>query len=75
MLIRIILTIVSRKNRVNGPATFSTLKPDRGFDSTSIKSFIRRPDKRIIASVISYVIVCAIAHRTPTEYVLNPKLI
>ena len=32
------IDIFSRKDRVNGPATFSTLKTYTGFDSTSVKS-------------------------------------
>ena len=32
------IDIFSRKDGVNGPATFSTLKPNTGFDSTSVKS-------------------------------------
>lgn len=37
--------------------------------------FINRADKRIIASVTSYEIVCAAAHRAPVKHILNLELI
>ena len=48
------IDIFSRKDRVNGPATFSTLKPNTGFDCTSLKSsgasldFCYRGDNQIV---------------------------
>lgn len=94
------------KNRANGPAAYSTLKPDTSSDSPSVRSngarfvsasveinhiiasghagkiihtcscviisvervkdpFIRSTDRRMMASVTSYEIVCATARRAP----------
>ena len=105
-----ILVYSAIKKRANGPAAYSTLKPETSSDSPSVKSngarlvsanvemyhimasghdvinshrgscvvikvcrenepFISSTDKRIIAMVTSYEIVCATARRAPNiEY-------
>ena len=106
IFIIMMLAYSARKNRANGPAAYSTLKPDTSSDSPSVRSkgarlvsarvemnhimakghdgnsshscscvvvsvdrvyepFIRSTDRRIIASVTSYEIVCATARRAP----------
>ena len=106
IFIIIIFAYSAMKNRANGPAAYSTLKPDTSSDSPSVRSngarfvsasvemnhiiarghagkishtcscviisverakdpFISKIDSRIIASVTSYEIVCAIARKAP----------
>lgn len=106
IFIIIMFAYSAMKNRANGPAAYSTLKPDTNSDSPSVRSngarfvsasveinhiiasghagkishicscviisvdrvkdpFINRTDRRIIASVTSYEIVCATARRAP----------
>ncbi|XFF73869.1 hypothetical protein AB1E18_000088 [Capra hircus] len=106
IFIIIIFAYFAMKNKANGPAAYSTLKPDTSSDSPSVRSngarfvsasvemnhiiarghagkishtcscviinvervkdpCISKIDSRIIASVTSYEIVCATAHKAP----------
>lgn len=112
MFIIMMFAYSAMKNKANGPAAYSTLKPETNSDSPSVRSkgarfvsanveinhiiarghagkinhtcscviikvesvkdpFIKRTDRRMIASVTSYEIVCATARRAPISAYLE----